>query len=151
MGTTNITLTAALTASLGRRLHRASKKRFLRDDGTHAFRNNTDNRRTGLFQTDLDTYPERIELIRHSSRPLVRTVGGEIYWWIEKLYNTMSENATAGSLPSLVASLLAMASVVVAATASDYFGTGIIGAVPLTLVLMLVFARAYEALTSSDS
>jgi len=62
-------------------------------------------------------------------------------------YDNMNESATAGSLPSLVASLLAMASVVVAATVSNYFGTGIIGAIPLTLVLMIAFARAYEAVT----
>lgn len=60
----------------------------------------------------------------------------------------MSADTTTGSLPSWVAWLLGTVSVILGVTASEHLGTGRIGAVLATLVLMGSLAFAYEAIAS---
>jgi hypothetical protein len=57
----------------------------------------------------------------------------------------MNTDTTTGSLPSLVAWVLGATSVVLGVTASDSLGTGRVGAVLATFVLMGVLALSYEA------
>lgn len=57
----------------------------------------------------------------------------------------MNEDTATGSLPPRVAWSLGTISVVLGVTASEYLGTGPIGAVFATLVLMGGLALAYEA------
>jgi len=57
----------------------------------------------------------------------------------------MNTDTATGSLPSRVASVLGATSVVLGVTASDYLGTGRVGAVVATFVLMGMLALGYEA------
>lgn len=60
----------------------------------------------------------------------------------------MNTDTATGSLPSRVASVLGAMSLILGITASDYLGTGRVGAVLATLVLMGVLALGYEAVAS---
>jgi len=60
----------------------------------------------------------------------------------------MNTDTPTGSLPVRIASVLGATSVVLGVTASDYLGTGRVGAVFATFVLMGVLALGYEAIVS---
>ena len=60
----------------------------------------------------------------------------------------MNTDTATGTLPTRIASVLGATSVVLGVTTSDYLGTGRVGAVLATFVLMGVLALGYEAIVS---